>query len=111
MVLSEQKAWSMTAQVLRESATCLTREAEGLRAEIAAVRASNQPPDRQTRQIARREQQIASGHRLQVTAWFNLAVASYYLSRVDDARTFAEQVGDDAQFGGRARELIGRLPQ
>jgi tetratricopeptide (TPR) repeat protein len=111
MVLSEQKAWSETAQVLRDAATCLTREAEHLRAEIAEVRASNQPADRQTRQIARREQQIASGERLKVTAWFNLAVASYNLSRVDDARSFAEQVGDDAQFGGRARELIRLLRQ
>jgi hypothetical protein len=111
MVRSEQKAWAETAQALREAATCLTRDAEGLRAEIAGVRATNQPAARQIRQIARREQQIASGHHLQVTAWFNLAVASYYPARVDDARTFAEQVADDQEFGGRARELISRLPQ
>ena len=43
------------------------------------------------------------------TSWFDLAVASYNLSRKTEARQFAEKVADDEQFGERARELLTRL--
>ena len=43
------------------------------------------------------------------TAFFDTAIAYYNLSRRDEARTFAEKVVDDEQFGVRARELLSRL--
>ena len=43
------------------------------------------------------------------TSWFDLAVASYNLSRKAEARQFAEKVADDEQFGERARDLLMRL--
>jgi hypothetical protein len=59
---------------------------------IERIKASKAPPARQARQIARREQQIASGRRVLATSSFNTAVAYYTLSRKDEARQFAERV-------------------
>ena len=46
---------------------------------------------------------------MRATCWFNGAVASFNLSKKDEAREFAEKVIDDEQFGDRARQLLARL--
>jgi tetratricopeptide (TPR) repeat protein len=109
VVLAERSVWSRAADVLMETAGCLDAAERDLEAQIEQIRHSDEPPERQQRRIARREQQIASARRMRVTSWFNIAVASYNLSRKDDARQYAEKVADDDQFGERARELLGRL--
>ena len=110
VVLAEQRVWTRTAEVLRETVP-LPRGggAEQRPSDIATIRASHDPPERQARQIARREQYIAEGRRMIATSWFNIAVAYYNLSRKDEARQFAEKVADDEQFGERAKEILTRL--
>jgi hypothetical protein len=95
--------------VLSGTASCPERADEEPRRDIERIRASNDPAERQSRQIARREQQMASGKRMLATCRFNGAVAAYRLGRTDEARRLAEQVVDDEQFGSRARELLARL--
>jgi hypothetical protein len=88
---------------------CLEKMEQKLNAETANIRASNDRPERQERQIRRREQDIVKGRRMKATSWFNTAVSYYSLSRKDEARQYAEKVADDEQFGERARELLSRL--
>jgi hypothetical protein len=95
--------------VLVETAACLEKVEVTLNKEIADIRASTQPPERQARLIAKREQQIATDRRMIATCWYNTAVSYFSLSRKEDARAFAEKVADDEQFGERARELLARL--
>ena len=64
---------------------------------------------RKARQIARRQQQVASAVRMRATCWFNAAVANFNLSKPDEARRYAEKVADDEQFGERARDLTARI--
>jgi tetratricopeptide (TPR) repeat protein len=109
VVLSDQRAWTRAAGMLVETATCLVNAERQLTQEIDQIRASNDPPARQARQIAKREQQIASGRRMRSTSWFNTAVAYYNLSRNDEAREYAERVATDDQFRERAQELLSRL--
>jgi len=109
VVLAEQAVWARTAEVLVETGQCLENWERDYNAEIARLRASNQPATRVQRQVARREQQIADGRRKMATSWFNVAVAYYQLARKDEARQYAEKVADDEQFGDRARELLTRL--
>jgi tetratricopeptide (TPR) repeat protein len=109
IVLGEQAQWSRTSEVLVATVACLEKAEQKLIAEIASTRANNDRPDRQERQIRRREQDIAKGRRMRATSWFNLAVSSYSLSRKDEARQYAEKVADDEQFAERARELLSRL--
>ena len=56
----------------------------------AADRAAPQAPggarERQARQIARREQQLAAQARMRATSWFNTAAACFNLSRHDEAQ-------------------------
>jgi tetratricopeptide (TPR) repeat protein len=109
IVLGEQAAWSRTADVLVETVGCFEKTELKLNEEIAAIRASGQPPERKARQVRKREQQIAGNRRTIVTSWYNIAVSYFSLSRRDDARQFAEKVAADDQFGERARELLARL--
>ncbi|MBI3493592.1 MAG: hypothetical protein HY047_17715 [Acidobacteria bacterium] len=109
VVLAEQRAWERTAAVLTDAVHCLDEAELALNKEIATIRASKDPPARQARQIARREQLIVKGRRMIATSWFNTAVAYFSLSRNDDARLCAEKVADDEQFGARAREILSRL--
>jgi hypothetical protein len=91
------------ADVLRETVSCSeAAELEALR-DIDTIRASTDPPERQARQITRREKRIADGRRVIATSWYNMAVAYYSLSRKDEARQFAEKVAEDDQFGERRR--------
>jgi tetratricopeptide (TPR) repeat protein len=109
VVLAEQRVWERSADVFVETGGCLDVAEQTAQSEIEAIRASNDPPARQQRQIAKREQQIANGRRMMATSWFNIAVASYNLSRMTEARRWAEKVVDDEQFGERAREILSRL--
>ena len=109
VVLAEQRVWDRTATVFVETARCLETAERDLIRQIERIRGSEDPPERQARRIARREQQIASGRRMLAQSSFNTAVAYYNLSQYADARSFAEKVADDVQFGDRAREIISRL--
>ena len=109
VVLAEQRAWPRTAEVLKQTADCLQGAEIAYMQEIAAIRASADPPERQAAKIARREQYIAKGRRYLATSWFDIAVAYYNLSKPAQARQFAEKVADDEQFGERAKEILARL--
>jgi tetratricopeptide (TPR) repeat protein len=109
VILAEQRAWPRTTEVLLEAGQCIENAERGYVEEIAKIRASNDPPERQAKKIARREQYIAKGRRMQATSWFDIAVAYYNLSRKDEARQFAEKVASDEQFGERAKEILARL--
>jgi tetratricopeptide (TPR) repeat protein len=109
IVLGEQREWPRTAEVLIETVACFEKAEAKLNEEIANIRASTQPLDRQTRQIKRREAEIASNRRLIVTSWYNTAVGYFSLSKKDQAREFAERVIADDEFGERARHLLAQL--
>ena len=109
IVLGEQAQWARTSEVFVKTVACIDTVEQKLLAEIANIRPSDDHPERQQRQIRRREQDIAKGRRMRATSWFNLAVSSYSLSRKDEAREYAEKVADDEQFGERARDLLSRL--
>jgi len=109
IVLGEQGVWARTAEVLTETASCLEKAEQKLNVEIVAIRVSTDHPERQARQIRRREQEITKGRRMTATSWFNIAVSYFSLSRKDEARQYAEKVEFDEQFGERARELLSRL--
>ena len=106
VVLAEQGVWNLTAEVLVDTGRCLENAERGLNDEIAAIRASTDPPARQALKIARRELFLAKTRRMTATSWFDIAVAYYNLSRKTEARQFAEKVADDEQFGERAREIL-----
>src|SRR6266850_4019567 len=63
VVLAEQAVWDRTAEVLVETGQCLEGWERDYNAEIERLRASNGPPTRVQRSIARREQQIGEGRR------------------------------------------------
>ena len=109
VVLAEQRVWDRTSDVLVETGACLEAAELAERLAIAGIRESNAPEPRKQRQIAKREQQIVNGRRMMATSWFDIAVASYNLSRKTEARQYAEKVADDEQFGERARDLLSRL--
>jgi tetratricopeptide (TPR) repeat protein len=108
-VLAEQAVWERSTAVLVDAVACLDRAEQALGEQIAAIRASHDPPDRQARQIARREAQIAASRRMRVTSWFDLAVAYFNLSRAVEARQYAEKVLADDRYGDRAREILSRI--
>jgi tetratricopeptide (TPR) repeat protein len=109
VVLAEQRAWPRTAAVLREASDCLQAAELAYTQEIEGIRASHDPPERQAKKIARREQYIAKGRRYLATSWYDIAVAYYNLSNPAEARQFAEKVLEDEQFGGRAKDILARL--
>ena len=103
------RAWAPASDVLKETASCLDMLGPVLVAEIAREQASDSPPERKARRVARLERQIEEVQRMRVNAWFNTAVASFNLARKDEARAFAERVRDDVELGARACELLDRL--
>ena len=109
VVLGDQRAWPRTAEVLREAVTCLEAAEVEARADIAAIGASADPPERQARQIARREKRIAEGRRMIAASWYNTAVAYFSRTRKEEAGQFAGKVADDEQFGERAKAILARL--
>jgi tetratricopeptide (TPR) repeat protein len=109
VVLAEQRVWPRTAEVLTGTTDCLMANEIAYTQEIANIRASKDPPERQAAKIARREQYIAKGRRYLATSYFDIAVAYYNLAKPAEARQFAEKVTDDEQFGERAKEILNRL--
>jgi len=108
-VLAEQREWPRTADVLKETATCLQDLIVELQRQIAGLQGSHDKPERIAKGVAKRERQIIEARRQLVQSSFNVAVASFNLARKDDAREWAGRVVDDEQFGERARDLISRL--
>jgi tetratricopeptide (TPR) repeat protein len=109
-VLVEQQEWRGSVDALAEASDCFDRSQTGLEADIARIRASSQAPERQARQVARREQRLVIEARMRSTARFNAAVALFNQTRYGEARSYAERLADDEQFGERARILLSRLP-
>jgi tetratricopeptide (TPR) repeat protein len=111
LVLADQRKWPETIAGAVAASGCIDAAEAGLRAQIEQIRTSDAPEARKARQIAGREQQIASGIRMRATCWFNAAVGSYNTRKSDDARMFAAKLDGDAQYGDRARDLISQLPR
>jgi tetratricopeptide (TPR) repeat protein len=109
LVLVDLRDWDATVSMLGEALACFDKVDSDLRAEIQKIRASSDPPNRQARQIARRERQLASNERMRATGCFNIAVAYYTMSQPAKARIYAEKLMDDEQFGPRAKEILSRL--
>jgi tetratricopeptide (TPR) repeat protein len=108
-VHAELSVWSSSVSVLVDAATCLEKSRAALAAEVAEIRASQASEERKARQIARREEELATAERMLVQSWFNTAVAYFNLSNPADARSFAERVVGDEQLGERARALLSRI--
>jgi len=111
LVLADQRKWPETVTGAVAAAGCIDAAEAGLRSQIEEIQQSEAPEARKTRQIAAREQQIASGIRMRATCWFNAAVGSYNTRKSDDARMFAAKLDGDAQYGDRARDLVAQLPR
>jgi tetratricopeptide (TPR) repeat protein len=111
LVLADQRKWPETIKGAVGAAGCIDGAEAGLRAQIEEIRKSDAPEARKTRQIAAREQQIASGIRMRATCWYNAAVGSYNTRKADDARMYAAKLDGDAQYGERARDLVSQLPR
>lgn len=109
VVHAEQREWTPTVDGLSAAAACIEKARLDLQEEIDSIRQSSTTAERKTRQIARREGQIATAGRMLATSWFNTAVACFNLSRFDEARVFAEKVADDEQFAERVHKLLKRL--
>ena len=108
-VVAEQGEWPRTAEVLKDTASCLEDAIVELNRQIQTIQASGDKPERVAKQVAKRAGQIAEAKRELVQSSFNVAVASFNLARKDEARQWAERILDDDQFGPRARDLISRL--
>jgi tetratricopeptide (TPR) repeat protein len=108
-VHAELGAWRSSVSVLVDAASCLETSRSALATEIPEIRSSQASAERKARQIARREQEIATADRMLVQSWFNTAVAYFNLSNPADARSFAERVVGDDQLGERARALLSRI--
>lgn len=106
VVNAELRAWAPTADILVNAAKCLAATEAGYLREIGSIEASQDPPARKAAKIERRQQWIAKGRRQMATSWFDVAVASYNLSRKADAQEYATKVVDDEQFGARAKEIL-----
>ncbi len=109
LALGDLARWPALADVAVGTAGCLDDAEAAGRRDMERIAASTLPDARKARQIARRQQQVASAVRMRATCWFNAAVANFNLSRPDEARRYAEKVADDEQFGERARDLTARI--
>jgi hypothetical protein len=109
LALADERKWPETVAGAVAAARCIDSAEIALRNQIGRIRASDAPEARKTRQIAAREQQIASGIRMRATCWFNAAVGSYNTRKNDDARMYAAKLEGDAQYGQRARDLVSEL--
>jgi tetratricopeptide (TPR) repeat protein len=109
LVLGDLAKWPALVDVAVGTAGCLDDAEAFAKADIDRIAASSATDARKARQIARRQQLIASAVRMRATCWYNTAVANFNMSRPDDARRYADKVAGDEQFGERARDLVGRL--
>ena len=85
-VLAAQRQWAGIGGRVRQNSGLPRRSAGGSAGGDRAVAGSGRLPERQARQIARREQQLAANIRMRATSWFNTAAGSFNLSRHDEAR-------------------------
>ena len=108
-VHADQRDWQETARTFVMTAACLEDAQLRLRKEINTIQSSTEAPERKSRQVGRREHEIATAGRMLATSWFNTAVAYANLSRKPEARLYAEKIISDDQFGARARELLVTL--
>jgi tetratricopeptide (TPR) repeat protein len=108
LVLGDLRRWPALVEVATRAASCLDAAEAFARSEIDRITASAMSDARKERQIARRQQQIASAIRMRATCFFNAAVGNYNLSKPDEVRRFAERVVNDEEFGERARDLVSR---
>jgi tetratricopeptide (TPR) repeat protein len=111
LVLADQRKWPETVNGAVAAAGCIDAAEIGLRRQIEEIRRSEAPEARKARQIAGREQQIASGIRMRATCWFNAAVGSYNTRKLDDVRMYAAKLDGDSQYADRARDLVAQLPR
>jgi tetratricopeptide (TPR) repeat protein len=109
LVDAELRRWQDAVDVFVSNAPCLELSRAATERDIERIRASNTPEDRKAKKIARREQRVAIDTRRLATSWFNAAVGSFNLNKVDDARQYAGKVSADAEYGERAREILSRL--
>jgi tetratricopeptide (TPR) repeat protein len=110
LVHADRRDWPITADLFSATATCLDVSRVALRADITRLQAAADiAPERKAQLIAARERRFAVEGRMLATSWFNVAVASFNLSRTDTARLFAEKVAGDEQYGDRARDILSRL--
>lgn len=109
LVLTEQRTWERAAAVAQGAGLCFDLEIKLTRDEVARLQASDAAEARKARLVAAREQRISADTRMRANCWYNAAVASYNLSKPDDAREFASRLIDDEQFGDRARQILQRL--
>jgi len=109
LVLGDLAKWPALVDVAVGTAGCLDDAEAFAKQDIDRIAGSSAPEARKARQIARRQQQIAAVARMRATCWYNAAVANFNMSRLDDARRYADKVAGDEQFGERARTLVGRL--
>jgi tetratricopeptide (TPR) repeat protein len=109
LVHAERRHWPTTADLFSTASTCFDVSRVALRADISRLAGAEMSAARKARLIATRERQFAIEGRMLATSWFNVAVASFNLSRMDTARQFAEKVVGDEQYDERAREILSRL--
>jgi tetratricopeptide (TPR) repeat protein len=108
-VLAELREWTAAASGAAAAGSCLDSEITALASEVERLRAEAATDLAQARLIPRREAQLEGDRRMRATTWFNAAVASFNLQRIDDARVYALKVVDDPRFAARAKDLIARL--
>ena len=107
---AEERRWQEASATLPSAASCLERLRQTFQKEIAELRAKpTDAPVRQARQIANREARIVAATRMLETAWFNMALTNFSLSRSDEARRYAERLAEHPLFGERAKEILTRL--
>jgi hypothetical protein len=109
IVDAELARWREVAEVAAGAAACFDAEEAELKRQIADLATKTMADDRLAKQIARREKQIAGNARMRAAAWLNAAVAHFNLRDAAQARTFAEKIVGDEQYGGRACELSSRI--
>lgn len=108
-VHADLRNWAPTAEVFIATGGCVQGAKHGYTQLIAKIQASNAPPERKARQVARAEQKIRDAERMLATSYFNTAAAYFNLSKKAEAREYAEKLTGDPQFAERAREILSRL--
>jgi tetratricopeptide (TPR) repeat protein len=112
---AELREWAPGQTMFAVAIACFEGARDELAKEIAAISESAADVGRKTRQIARREGQIATANRLITQSWFNSAVGAFNLGKYQDAQSYAERVialstpSTPSTLVDRARELLGRL--
>lgn len=109
LVHAAQRAWARGADDFAAAAQCLDRVQRGLRDDVDGMRQSSLTQERKARSVARLQEQLATAGRRMKTSWFNAAVANFNQEQFGAARSYADRVADDEEFGERTRELLKRM--